>query len=103
MVPNKLNPKYYGLIWLGLFFATFVCNFYDFFTTASLLAAGSAELSSINIAINVVEMIFGDVIVPSLLVVLFAFIVYQMGFSRYVRCISRKDFVYFVMVLKVSF
>lgn len=98
MVPNKLNPKYYGLIWLALIFATFVCNFYDFFTTASLLATHSAELARVDIAVNVVEMIFGDVVVPTLLVVLFAFIVYQFGYSRYVRCISRRDFIYFVML-----
>lgn len=98
MIPNKLNPKYYLPIWLGLFFATLICNFYDFYSVCAGLAAVGSELSRLEVTIYVVEMLFGDIIVPALLCVLFAFIVYQIGFSRYVRCISRKDFIYFVML-----
>ncbi len=98
MVPNKLDKKYHVPILLGLFFATLVCNFYDIYSTCALLAASAADMTRLNIVITVLEMLFGDVIVPTLLCMLFAFIVYHFGFMRYVRCISRSDFMYFVML-----
>ncbi len=98
MVPNKLDKKYHVPILLGLFFATLVCNFYDFYTTCATLAQYASQLTRLNITISVIQMLFADIIVPSLLCMLFAFIVYQFGFTRYVRCISRSDFIYFVML-----
>ena len=98
MVPNKLDKKYHVPILLGLFFATLVCNFYDFYTTCATLAQYSAQFTRLDITITIIEMLFGDIIMPSLLCMLFAFIVYQFGFARYVRCISRSDFIYFVML-----
>ncbi len=98
MVPNKLNSKFYLPIWLGLIFATVVCNFTNIYFTSSSLIAEGASLSRLDIAVSVIEMLFSDVIVPSLLTVLCAFIVYRIGFSRFVRCVSRNDFVYWVML-----
>ncbi len=98
MVPDKLDPKYRLPIWLGLFFATFVCNFYDIYFTCADMAATGSELGRIGVAIGVVQMLFADLIVPALLVVLFAYLVYQIGSSRFVRCISRRDFTHWVML-----
>lgn len=98
MVPNKLDKKYYLPIWLGLFFGTLVCNFYDFYSVCADLSATIGEVSRLSATISIVELLFGDIIVPALLCVLFAFLVYQVGFMRFVRCISRKDFIYWVML-----
>lgn len=91
MIPNKLNKKYYLPIWLGIIFATAVCNLYSLIANFSVIAQESA--TNLERAVDIVYVLL-DALLPAALCFVYALAVYQVGFARYVRCISRADFCY---------
>ncbi len=100
MVPNKLDKKYRIPIILGLLFATYVCNFYSIYATALDMKAGvfAPDLGPLATLVGVLDIIFSYGVVPTLMCALYAFIVWQFGAYRFVRCISRSDFCFFTML-----
>lgn len=92
MVPDKLNKKYHALIWIGLIFASFVRNIYPLYIEFTTIEGG-ARLKVVEALLS----IFDYGILPVLLCFVCALVVYSIGFRRYIRFISRNDFVYYVM------
>lgn len=98
MVPSKLNAKYHIWIWVGLVFASFIRNIYAIYFGFTNLESGSASALTINILYT----LFVDGIIPAFLCYLCASIVYSFGFRRYVRAISRNDFIYITMIFTAA-
>ncbi len=91
---NKLNKKYYVLIWIAAFLAGFIGNIYNFYTECEMLVG----LPRAEVAINVFVMILTYGIVPMAVDFLVAFVVYMFSFRRFIRFISRNDFCLLTML-----
>lgn len=98
MVPNKLDRKYYVWIWVCLVFASFIRNIYPIYNSFIGIEVGSASA----LVINIVYILFVCGLIPTFLCYLCSSIVYSFGFRRYVRLISRNDFIYWVMIFTAS-
>lgn len=98
MVPDKLNRKYFPLIWVALIVASFVRNIFPLYVNIAGLQGVTPRLIVVDVLLAVFE--FG--IVPTALCFVCALVVYSIGFRRYVRCISRNDFVYYTMLFTAA-
>ena len=93
MTNGKLNKKYAPIIWIVLLLACFMRNAYMIY-----LDVINAEIDGIaGVLFMALRFVLGYGAVPMAIVFLCAFVVWQIGSMRYVRCISRNDFCYLVM------
>ncbi len=93
MTNGKIDRKYFVLIWLALLVACFMRNSYQMY----LMFSAMEDVSRLLIIRDVFISIFSYGVIPTAVVFVLALITWQIGFSRYVRCISRNDFCYTVM------
>lgn len=98
MTNGKINRKYYVLIWAALIVACFVRNAYGIY----LDAISIEEPSRIVITITVVRILFVDGVLPAAIAFVCAFVVWQIGAYRYVRCVPRNDFCYLAMAFTAA-
>lgn len=85
---NRINKKYFLFAWIALIFACFVENVFDIYQVAlSLKGSGSVQ-----ILLFILEILAFDGVVPTVIVWVCTLIVWRIGFSRYVRFMSVKDF-----------
>lgn len=97
MVADKLNKKFHAFIWLFLIFACFVNAIYEIYA--------NIVVTDVSSRLAIVTLIF-DILLEGLLPALFTFlgalVVYSIGFRRYARAISRRDFCYIVMAFTAA-
>ncbi len=94
MVEDKLNKKYYVWIWLGLIFSSAVRNVYQIY----LSIVAMSGLNSASLALGIFRVIAIETLIPVVICILASYVIYYIGARRYVRCISRRDFCYWVMI-----
>ncbi len=94
---NKLDPKFYPLIWIGLVFATIFNNFYDLYYTFATMEATRLEL-----IYTVSVELLSSVGIPTVLCFLVPTIIYNGGAKkRGLIAIPRKDFIYITMIFMI--
>lgn len=94
MVEDKLNKKYYVWIWLGLILSSAVRNVYQIYLSIDAMSG----LNSATLALGIFRVIVIESAIPVALCVVVSLLLYYIGYRRYVRCISRRDFCYWVMI-----
>lgn len=94
MVEDKLNKKYYVWIWLGLILSSAVRNVYQMYASITLISG----ISNASLALNILRIVTVQTATPVVICLLASLVIYYIGFSRYVRCISRRDFCYWIMI-----
>ena len=98
MTANKVNKKFFVWIWLALVLACFMRNAFNIYASV----VGIEEPSRIGIFIEVIRIIFAYGAIPAVVTFVCALVVWQIGFSRFVRCVSRNDFCYIVMAFTAA-
>ena len=95
MKNGKLNAKFYPIIWVALLIACLVRNAYVIYANVTAMEFSGAAF----VFVSIIKYLAVYGIVPTAIVFLCAFVVWQIGAARYVRCISRNDFCYLVMAM----
>lgn len=92
MITDKISRKYFGLAWLALFLTCLVRNIYGIYLDiSSITEPGRAAVIWAVISIVL------DGAIPAVVTFVCALVVWQIGFYKYVRFISRNDFCTLVM------
>ena len=95
MVKNRINRKYYALIWLALIFSTLVCNIYVIYTS---FAGMDSVTSLVDWLIILFRVLLSAGAIPTAICFLAALIIYGVGARNYILTVSRNDFIYTVMI-----
>ena len=88
MVTDKINKKYFGIAWLALILACFIRNIFSIYVDITTIT----EPSRVAILRIIFSVIFSYGAIPAVVTFICALVVWYIGFYRYVRCISRRDF-----------
>ena len=95
MTNGKINRKYFPLIWGALVLAYLVFSVYDIYMYVTQME----EVTRLTVIVAIVRVLFIDGIIPTAFTFVYALVVYRIGYTRYVRCISRNDFCYTIMAV----
>ena len=95
MTYGKINRKYFALIWVALVLAYLMFGVYDIYSYVTQIS----DVTRLTVIIAILRSLFFDGIIPAVFVFVYSLIVYRIGYSRYVRCISRNDFCYTIMAV----
>lgn len=98
MTNGKIDRKWFVLIWVALILACFMRGAYDIYNYVSHIE----EVTRLSIVIAIAHVVLSDGVVPAAVTFICALVVWQIGYSRYVRCISRNDFCYTVMAFAAA-
>lgn len=96
MVTDKINKKYHVFIWLFLAISNFVGAIYEIYFNIAGTVSSAETISRLEVLTLIFDILLNGLL-PTLFTVLGAIIVYSIGFRRYARAISRRDFCYIVM------
>ena len=91
---QKVNPKFYPLIWIALIFATLFMNVYEMTTTYS-----SGELKGAGLITQLLIDIFVNGLIPCVFVYVVGALFYRSLARRGLLQIPRKDFIYITMAV----
>ena len=91
---QKINPKFYPLIWIALIFATLFMNVYAMTTTYS-----TGELKGAGLITQLLIDIFVDGLIPCVFVYVVGALFYRSLARRGLLQIPRKDFIYITMAV----
>ena len=91
---QKVNPKFYPLIWIALIFATLFMNVYAMTTTYS-----TGELKGAGLITQLLIDIFVDGLIPCVFVYVVGALFYRSLARRGLLQIPRKDFIYITMAV----
>ena len=91
---QKINPKFYPLIWIALIFATLFINVYAMTTTYS-----TGELKGAGLITQLLIDIFVDGLIPCVFVYVVGALFYRSLARRGLLQIPRKDFIYITMAV----
>ena len=98
MVTDKINKKYFGIAWLALILACFIRNIFSIYVDIVSIT----EPGRVIILRTIFSIIFYDGLIPAVVTFICALVVWQIGFFRYVRCISRRDFCTLAMLFTAA-
>ena len=90
---QKVNPKFYPLIWIALIFATLFMNVYAMTTTYS-----SGDLKGAVLITQLLFDVIGNGLLPCAILYLIASLFYRSLAKRGLLQIPRKDFIYITML-----
>lgn len=94
MFRNRIDKKWYALIWFALIFACFIQNAYAIYYGVAELESTAAN----KITLLIIEDICFDGLIPALICYICASLMYSMAWARGMRFSSRNDFLYIVMI-----
>ncbi|MDE5601693.1 MAG: hypothetical protein K2J16_04270, partial [Clostridia bacterium] len=98
MVTDKINKKYFGIAWIALILACFIRNIFSIYWDISSIA----EPSRVIILRTILSVIFSYGVIPAVVTFVCAIVVWYIGFYKYVRFISRRDFCTLVMTFTAA-
>lgn len=98
MIADKLNKKYFGIAWIVLILACFIRNIFSIYVDIVTIS----EPSRTAILRIIFSVIFSYGLIPAVVTFVCAIVVWYIGFYRYVRCISRRDFCTLVMLFTAA-
>lgn len=94
MEKNRIDRKYYALIWIALIVATIVSGIYEIYASiVEIEVLDARETLSL-----VLRLILSYGAIPTAICFLFGLIVYGIGARRYLLAVPRNDFIYTVMI-----